>query len=101
VGRFLGGEGRESNPPGNLTIPRLVLKTSGTTGHLPSPAMFSITYDGPPILFINSFFDLRGPEGVGNASGMEIDIPLVDLHRAVAARFHGHVYGDPPVEPIR
>src|SRR5262245_58808806 len=31
-------------PSGDLTIPRLVLKTSGTTGHLPSPAMFSITY---------------------------------------------------------
>jgi hypothetical protein len=25
-------------PSGNLTAPRLVLKTSGTTGHLPSPA---------------------------------------------------------------
>src|SRR3990167_9227053 len=24
-------------PSGDLTIPRLVLKTSGTTGHLPSP----------------------------------------------------------------
>jgi PAS domain S-box-containing protein len=34
---FSGGEGRESNPPGTFTIPRLVLKTSGTTGHLPSP----------------------------------------------------------------
>ena len=26
-------------PSGGLTTPRLVLKTSGTTGHLPSPVM--------------------------------------------------------------
>jgi hypothetical protein len=30
-------------PSGDLTIPRLVLKTSGTTGHLPSPTMISTT----------------------------------------------------------
>jgi hypothetical protein len=29
-------------PSGNLTAPRLVLKTSGTTGHLPSPFAESI-----------------------------------------------------------
>ena len=26
-------------PSGDLTTPRLVLKTSGTTGHLPSPSV--------------------------------------------------------------
>jgi hypothetical protein len=29
-------------PSGNLTAPRLVLKTSGTTGHLPSPSQIHL-----------------------------------------------------------
>jgi len=33
-------------PSGNLTTPRLVLKTSGTTGHLPSPVVKSVTCYG-------------------------------------------------------
>src|SRR5918997_362585 len=35
-------------PSGNLTAPKLVLKTSGTTGHLPSPYEISTTYDWLP-----------------------------------------------------
>jgi hypothetical protein len=31
-------------PSGDLTIPRLVLKTSGTTGHLPSPFLLQGRY---------------------------------------------------------
>jgi hypothetical protein len=32
---------------------------------------------GDPILFINLFINLRGPEGVGNVRGLKIDAPLV------------------------
>ena len=39
-----GGEGRESNPPRTLRPPRLILKTSGTTGHLPSPRRICASY---------------------------------------------------------
>jgi hypothetical protein len=47
-----------------------------------------------PILFINSFINLRDPEGAGNVRGPKIDVSLVHLHRAVAARFHGYIYSD-------
>ena len=47
---------------------------------------------GDPILFINLFINLRGPEGVGNVRGLKIDVPLVHLRRAMAARSYGYIY---------
>jgi hypothetical protein len=47
---------------------------------------------GDPILFINLFNNLRGPEGAGNVRGLKIDVPLVHLHRALAARSYGYIY---------
>jgi len=35
---------------------------------------------GDPILFINLFINLRGPEGAGNVRGVKINVPLVHLH---------------------
>jgi hypothetical protein len=43
---------------------------------------------GHPILFINSFINLRGPEGVSNILRLQIHIAAMYLHAAVAAGFH-------------
>jgi hypothetical protein len=53
--------------------------------------MFSIIYGIPPILSTNLFTNLRGSKGVGNVSRLQINIPLVHLHAAVAAGLHRDV----------
>ena len=47
-----------------------------------------------PVLFINSFINLRGPEGVGHIARLEIDVLLVHLDAAVTPGLHRHVHGD-------
>ena len=54
----------------------------------------------PPLPFINSFINLRGPEGLGNVGFLEIDVSLVHLYRAVTARLHRHVYGNSSARPF-
>jgi hypothetical protein len=53
--------------------------------------MFSIIYGIPPILFTNLFTNLRGSKGVGNVGRLQINIPLLHLHAAVAAGLHRDV----------
>ena len=55
---------------------------------------------GDPVLFINSFINLRGPEDIGNIGRLEIDVSFVHLHTAMAACFHCHIYGHPHARPF-
>src|SRR5262245_17490784 len=41
----------------------------------------------PLLLFIKTFTNLRCAQGIRNVGGLEIDVPLVDLHRALTSRF--------------
>jgi hypothetical protein len=43
---------------------------------------------------------LRGPKGVRNVRGLEVDIPLMHLHRGMTARLHRHVHRDALPGPV-
>jgi hypothetical protein len=61
----------------------------------PSDNVFSDLRDSRLFCFINSSINLTGPRGIGNVGRLEIDIPLVHPHAAVAAGLRRHVYSDP------
>ncbi len=77
-------------PSENLTAPRLVLKTSGTTGHLPSPLVKSTTYRGW-IGCAGFLGEALGTIEHGRHVGfLDVNISGVHLPAFMTDRFHRH-----------
>src|SRR5215510_8768599 len=66
----------------------------------PSDNVFNYLGYPPPFLFINSFINLRGPEGVGHVARLEINVSLVHLDAAVTAGLHRHFHGGLLASPM-
>src|SRR5690349_21828738 len=87
-------------PSGNLTTPRLVLKTSGTTGHLPSPQVISTIYVrsriGGTILstIYVAIFNRSRTESRCNVFVLQVNVAFVHLHTGMAACAHGNINVD-------
>ena len=70
-------------PSGDLTTPRLVLKTSGTTGHLPSPlvksstcALLTLAIGALCTILVSTIF-CPCPESRRNVLFLQVEISLV------------------------
>ena len=94
-------------PSGDLTAPRLVLKTSGTTGHLPSPYINSdvcVLISGPRnVVSTMSGYHFNGGSGSecrSDIPSLKIDITLVHLHRCMPSCFHGDINRDTLARPL-